>query len=795
MITALQHFISKKGKFVFILLLLLVIVSFVLYLSQGSSVFDLMSDGGRERKEFYGYDWNDPDQRRFLSVTTRAAGAIGAVVSPIQKVVDQADSTYMQGLQQQIQAAFRSNRDDMDQDSMQRMFQYMQAWPNFSRDFKVREIVRSGAYDGEFLEESIKTRVTLEGQADNWSFLPAEVNHPAINAEFTNFLTSLDPSLELESNRSKILSTVGGRFGMSGNEFESVLYNVFRNSHVDRVFTHRGFALPAEVDVLSQQNGFAWDGKVAVVSADALKVNRLTLGEIALSKLPANNDHLSISVNDQLIKFEFASQEVEGNQSLVRVPLGANPKQCARNLVNAINKSALNLEAFVHQNTKVRLQIDLAKLPKTKPAVITASSALSFKNILQPKLKAFHAENTNLDAFMEEPRTFATAMIFPSKKFFVQPPAADEARLRSYFERNQLDFLPENQPEKTDGNQTEQPSVNFEDVVDQVREKVEAQDVNDAKREADRLAQNAALLFLDELNRFSDQIKRNFSDFSSLRNSQAFKDFLSRFEADQKKISFSQKDMNVQGMILGLEKRASEQKANKQALEEVESLNPSMFFTRSIRKCRDGQAVFLLDRKTEEYPAKFASLSFVALCNEYAKHLSDKEFNEKVDEVDALLAAGKGDKERSLEIYVFEKKNASSAGAYYDTLQRSLRSKVEQLEQKRPQDLKKKDASNQQLEKELGNLRNQLTELNLERSAIRNVLTRADSLEVNGKWSELERNEEQATFVLLEDVYSTRGKQLEEEQKNVMNTNLEFSRGMFARDETIRELLDKSLSE
>ena len=78
--------VSKKGKFVFILLLLLVVVSFVLYLSQGSSVFDLMSDGGREKKEFYGYDWNDPDQRRFLNVTTRAAGAVGAWLSPTQDV-------------------------------------------------------------------------------------------------------------------------------------------------------------------------------------------------------------------------------------------------------------------------------------------------------------------------------------------------------------------------------------------------------------------------------------------------------------------------------------------------------------------------------------------------------------------------------------------------------------------------------------------------------------------------------------------------------------------------------------
>jgi len=109
MITALQHFISKKGKFVFILLLLLVVVSFVLYLSQGSSVFDLMSDGGREKKEFFGYNWNDPDQRRFLSVTTRAAGAMGVMSSPGREDISKAGTAYMEGLQQQIQAAFRAN--------------------------------------------------------------------------------------------------------------------------------------------------------------------------------------------------------------------------------------------------------------------------------------------------------------------------------------------------------------------------------------------------------------------------------------------------------------------------------------------------------------------------------------------------------------------------------------------------------------------------------------------------------------------------------------------------------------
>ena len=113
------------------LLLLLVVVSFVLYLSQGSSVFDLMSDGGREKKEFFGYDWNNPDQRRFLNVTTRAAGSVGVLISPTQEAVEKADGSYIEGLQQQMQAAFRANPDEIDQDAMQRMFQYMQAWPNF----------------------------------------------------------------------------------------------------------------------------------------------------------------------------------------------------------------------------------------------------------------------------------------------------------------------------------------------------------------------------------------------------------------------------------------------------------------------------------------------------------------------------------------------------------------------------------------------------------------------------------------------------------------------------------------
>ena len=59
MITALQNFISKQSKFLFPILLVVIVVSFVLYLSQGSSVFDLLPDPTREKKELYGVDLND----------------------------------------------------------------------------------------------------------------------------------------------------------------------------------------------------------------------------------------------------------------------------------------------------------------------------------------------------------------------------------------------------------------------------------------------------------------------------------------------------------------------------------------------------------------------------------------------------------------------------------------------------------------------------------------------------------------------------------------------------------------
>ena len=45
------------------------------------------------------------------------------------------------------------------------------------------------------------------------------------------------------------------------------------------------------------------------------------------------------------------------------------------------------------------------------------------------------------------------------------------------------------------------------------------------------------------------------------------------------------------------------------------------FFTRSVRKSRNGQVVFLLDRKTDRRPAALKDLPFSTLCREYLRAL------------------------------------------------------------------------------------------------------------------------------------------------------------------------------
>ena len=223
-------------------------------------------------------------------------------------------------------------------------------------------------------------------------------------------------------------------------------------------------------------------------------------------------------------------------------------------------------------------------------------------------------------------------------------PEPSESRMKSYFEQNrdQFESLPEvpspdesldgekgpvgeNDTNKTieglnlieslndDLNKTDNKDVRFEDVKEEIRLRIIEEDRMDAERDAKELARETSLKFLDDLNSLRDKLKAKYSTYPNRRNSEEINDLISKSGGDKKPISFADRDMGVQAAILGIERRESERRSNREPLEEVANLNEVLFFTRSIRTVRDGFAVFLLDRKVEEKAGQYDSTSFSAL--------------------------------------------------------------------------------------------------------------------------------------------------------------------------------------
>ncbi len=233
MITALQNFISKKGKWLFVVLLLVVVVSFVLYLSQGSSVFDLYDFSRKEKKQFYGYDLNDPEQRRSLNLQNRVASDFGVIVGPVGEAMEKAEVEYYQVMQAQLQNAFRANRGEIDQSRLTLLFQEFQSWPNQPKGYKVRRIAMSGLYDTDFSESSIRAKLAMDAQADAWGLLPLQENIPAANDSFREFLAGINPVLAVEENRTSAFENVGRLRGFKARGVEGIVYSHFRASAVD----------------------------------------------------------------------------------------------------------------------------------------------------------------------------------------------------------------------------------------------------------------------------------------------------------------------------------------------------------------------------------------------------------------------------------------------------------------------------------------------------------------------------------------------------------------------------------
>lgn len=842
MITALQNFISKQSKFLFPILLLVIVVSFVLYLSQGSSVFDLLPDPNHEKKELYGVDLNDPDKRRVVTLSNRVAANFGAIVTPTEEAMENADRQFLENLQRQIQAAFQANQEDVDRNALQRLFGFMQQWPNLPKSIKVKEIARSGLYDFEFSESSAHSKITLDGQADNWGFLPLSINHPKINLHFDEFLRRLDPGLANDENRSRAMQLVGQRHGFSPRDTETILYSQFRALEVDQTYSQGGLSLDQEAELDLHGEQFAWDAELFSLEVEDLDLDDPAIAVVQISKEIVDGSSIALSYGNQSTSFEFSSNDRDKNGTRQFVKIEATIEDSIASMKSAIEAEELGLILEI-ENSSIFFYPQSDKVPTQKPSVTSESSGIKITETLEESLVAYHGENKEDSAFAEPARTYATALTFPSSDYMQLPPAPDEARMLSYFERNKDQFVPpvplpdlnvsselegaegplgEQEVNSTasnqsvgaleldllselaeDANRSSIPAVTFEQVRDEVRKRIIEGDRIDAQRYAETAARDAALAFLDAINSLQDKLRNKYGSYQERRNSTELAELIALHKSKTRTISFAERDMSVQGAILGLETRDSEKRSGRQPLEEVNALNERNFFTRSVRKSRDGYVVFVYDRKTESGPGEYLQASFSDLYTGYTEKLHGEIFLKKADEVLRSLTDGNSTFEGVGLRVSISRKSDSGVRAEYDKKNGSLTRELTKLQNERTEisDAERENnatseqlAKKEDLDNEIEKIREDQAALNRERSLAVRLADACPSLVHQGPWEELERTGKEILFARLDGVYSIKPKVQGEDQVSNRVLDLEFARAERTRGKLIQDLIEKELS-
>ena len=422
---------------------------------------------------------------------------------------------------------------------------------------------------------------------------------------------------------------------------------------------------------------------------------------------------------------------------------------------------------------------------------------------------------------------------FATKDFISLPPEPEESRLRTYFDLNRDQFDPAPtppapeiveegekgpsgekdsnvteealnliSPELPENNQSEEKIVLFEDVREEIRLRIVEEDRLDAEREARELARERSLDFLDQLNGLRDQIRSKYPTFSQKRNSEEMKSLLEESGGTERKISFALKDMGVQAAILGMERRESERRSNREPLEEVSALNERLFFTRSTRTVRDGFSIFILDRKTAETPGEFKNASFADLYREFVNEIQADTFIAWTEE--ALTGLQGDENNQSVlnrgKLISIDGKSLSSIQGSFDIKNQILRSRLSKLESEREEVTNAERESNATkvqsarkavLDNLIDDLRVEQDLLNQDRSLSVQLFEACPNLKLGEGWTELERTESTAVFAKLSEVYSLKAKQAESDEIVTRVQEIELSRSESDRDLILRDLLQK----
>jgi hypothetical protein len=272
--------------------------------------------------------------------------------------------------------------------------------------------------------------------------------------------------------------------------------------------------------------------------------------------------------------------------------------------------------------------------------------------------------------------------------------------------------------------------------------------------------------------------------------------------AKLKKISFAKRDMAIQSRVLGLETRENERRANRDPLVEVEALNNKLFFTRSIRKSKDGFVVFILDRKTEEEPSQFKDVEFSTLYAEFVKKQRVNAFGKWIDQEFVKLAQGNFEFGEAQTLNL-NAKSSQAVRASYDAKSSKIRNQLRELQDERTEISSAERESNataQQkqkklvLDQEIEDLRENQAAVNRERLLANQLLDVVNTLEPDGVWVEQERTEESVLFVRLNGVYTLRAKKAEPELITGRVRDLEYSRSENVRSLLVDDLIAAGLN-
>ena len=312
MITWLQLLIEKRGKWLFIVLLGIVIISFVPYISPtGSSSLDFFADDPYgQSDDYFNYDWNDLNDVAELNAAYQAASVFGTVSLPPQKVMDVLDQGFHQSLFGAWQSALQSRQNP---EQAREILEMLQAWPNHSREKKAQIIASTQQAPPEFRISSIEAKIALLQIANSWNLLPTGLENQAIAKEFREFVAGrvderLGISTDGQLDTAKFdqgVQNLAKNLKKPTSDIKEFLFEDFRADQVDAVLKVSGFVLPLEAQLDLRTNDLLWKFEAAALDFESFEPEALPFASIHLRSLPENNATITLNYDNEVKTFTF----------------------------------------------------------------------------------------------------------------------------------------------------------------------------------------------------------------------------------------------------------------------------------------------------------------------------------------------------------------------------------------------------------------------------------------------------------------------------------------------------------